>query len=86
MFLLSFLLVQENDHFNYIDNMKKEGAIVKNNTIIRLFFGTDQIDFFFVGSVANQTITTIPPMMVMYNNCHQPDLPVSCNLREPADN
>ena len=25
-------------------------------------------------------ISSIPPMIVMYNNCHQPVLSVSCNL------
>ena len=42
--------------------------------------------FLLVVSVTNQINTTIPPIIVIYNNCHQPDLPISCSLRQPADN
>ena len=68
--------------------MKKEGAKVKNNNIKKIyFFGTGPNWFFLlVVSVTNQINTTIPPIIVIYNNCHQPDLPISCSLRQPADN
>ena len=33
----------------------------------------------------NQYNTKKAPIMVKYNNCHHPDLPVSCNLLVAAD-
>ena len=36
--------------------------------------------FSFFVFVANQTITSIPPIIVKYSNCHQPVLPVSWSL------